>query len=80
MQRVPVSGLYNRCLYNAVGPRLGMDDAEMRTVICDTLHSIDDALTLARYGLSVVPDAGAAEIAATEKKYVDSPNTSAGAW
>ena len=80
VEYVPVSGLHNQCFYNAVARHFCVYPHELLPVIRDTLTSIDDPVTLARYGLSVEFDADAAAVAAAKQIYLQSADTQSGAW
>jgi hypothetical protein len=80
VEYVPVSGLHNQCFYNAVARHFSVYPHELLPVIQDTLTSIDDPVTLARYGLSVEFDADAAAVAAAKQIYLQSADTQSGAW
>jgi len=77
---VPISGLHNVCLSNAVARHFGVFPHELQPVVNDTLQGIDDATTLARYGLSVEFDAEPSAVQAAKQRYLQSANSAAGAW
>lgn len=80
VHHVEVSGLHNLCFPNAIARSFGVHGDELKEVATDTLRSIDDPTTLARYGLSVEPDATASALQAAKEAYLTSKNTCTSAW
>ena len=79
VSHVPISGLHNKCLYRVLA-RFQSLFPDPPQVIKQVVADIDSADTLRQYGLSVPPNATAAQLEAAKQAYLDSKDTRDGAW